>query len=284
MNSVSFYVRRIFEWLTFRRRLINISLVADALLILPLVACVSSSNASKDFYILSLSYRNLTKIPSHGSNLTLPIFSAAKEVPLEVRAGYFSLCVSRQDTLDWTCGRAPALRAVADGENDPLDLIGIAEHFSDGVIFPGLLITCIIFSLFAFAIWQEKTDVQDIEEDIQRDSAGTQSEEQGTQEAQVAQGPQGNKQSRRMYPPLYIMQSSLGAIFGAMSFALMSALWQHMAASVYGTIAGSMTYQVVQGKVGPAAAAFLWSGFLLLAFVTVGLIVVILDIISGVSV
>lgn len=66
------------------------------------------------------------------------ISSIVGNAQLEVRVGYFGICVNNGG--DWLCSNnATALAQSYTIEADPLNLIWVAKTFKDAVVFPYLL-------------------------------------------------------------------------------------------------------------------------------------------------
>ena len=58
---------------------------------------------------------------------------------LEVRVGYFGICIQPQDN-PFTCSQnATALANFLSQEDDPLNLVWVASTFKDAVVFPYLM-------------------------------------------------------------------------------------------------------------------------------------------------
>jgi Ca2+ regulator and membrane fusion protein Fig1 len=58
---------------------------------------------------------------------------------LEVRVGYFGICTT-PDGSGWLCSNnATALASQTAQDQDPLNLIWVAQTFKDAVVFPYLL-------------------------------------------------------------------------------------------------------------------------------------------------
>ena len=115
-------------------------------------------------YILGLSYTNSTPSslgPTEKKlSETLSGFKGTAE--LEVRIGYFGMCVRQRGVL-WLCSaNTNGLAQQIGPENDPLNLIGAASKFRNDVLFSGLLFMAIILSflsvllLATFPGWHEE--------------------------------------------------------------------------------------------------------------------------------
>lgn len=105
-------------------------------------------------YILGLSYTNST--PSHlnpvEQNLSKTLNDFKGSSQLEVRTGYFGMCV-RQRGILWLCsGDTDGLAQQIGPENDPLNLIGAASKFKNDVLFSGVLLMAIVLSFLSFIL------------------------------------------------------------------------------------------------------------------------------------
>jgi hypothetical protein len=117
-------------------------------------------------YVMGLSYTNST--PSNlspiGKSLSSALNKSKGSTQLEVRTGYFGICV-RQRGVVWICSSdANGLAQQIGPENDPLDLIGAGAKFKDNVLFSGVLLMAVIIAFFSFILlstfpnWHEERD------------------------------------------------------------------------------------------------------------------------------
>lgn len=109
---------------------------------LVLAGCTSSSSSIAGLYLVSLSYRPTP--PSDSSSivnpdLTTTFANLVNGSSLEVRTGYFSLCVRYASSI-WVCDRSAAgLARQFQPYQDPLNLIWASQKFKDGIVFSGLM-------------------------------------------------------------------------------------------------------------------------------------------------
>lgn len=194
---------------------------------------------------------------------------------MEVRVGYFGICVS-PDSGSYICNsNATALAEIVTVDQDPLNLIWVASTFKDAVVFPYLLyvhpalwpivldlfkftnpcrIIAVILAFFCFILlatfpgWHEETDATGSEREV------------------------------KPFPSRPVSQAALALIFIASVFVLVSVLWQHTASVAASTIAQDMGNGSVKSGVGTSAMVLGWFGFGLMVVVTIGLLVMILSI------
>ena len=109
---------------------------------LVLSACTSSSTTPIGLYLTYLSYQ-----PIHHSNspvqvnpdLAKTFTTLVNGSSLEVRAGYFGLCVRYQSGV-WLCSSDSAgLAREFQAYQDPLNLIWVQARFKEGIVFSGLM-------------------------------------------------------------------------------------------------------------------------------------------------
>jgi hypothetical protein len=197
-----------------------------------------------DVYILGLSYANSTPSylsPAH-QNLS-EIFNNYKgSSQLEVRIGYFGMCV-REHGIVWLCSSdANGLAEQVGPENDPLNLIGVAAKFKDDVIFSGVLFLAVILAfmsiilLSTFPGWHEERD-----------------ERTGSDVA-------------------------LACSFVAAVLLLVSSLWQHVGSVGAAAMAETAFYGNVHTDIGAQAVSMAWISFTLLTIAMIGLLLMILAI------
>lgn len=222
-----------------------------------LLAGCSSYSTMTTVYILGLSYAdsvssNLNPIAKKLSD-TLSDFR--NDAQLEVRAGYFGICV-RQRGVIWICSSdADGLTQQIGPENDPLNLIGLAAQFKDNVIFSGLLFMVVVLSFFCFILlatfpgWHEERD-------------------------QVT----GSDVDVKPFPSRPVSQVACACAFVAGMLSLISTLWQHVGAVGAAAMAESANYGNVKSWIGAGAMAMGWLSFTLIILVFVGLTVMILSI------
>ena len=211
-----------------------------------------------NIYILGLSYTNST--PSNLSpimrNLSDTLNSFKGSSQLEVRAGYFGLCI-RQRGVVWLCSSdADGLAQQIGPENDPLNLIGAAANFRSDVIFSGLLFMAIVLAflsmvlLSTFPNWHQERDEHT-----------------------------GSDVAVKPFPSRPISQAAMTQTFAATILLLVASLWQHIGSVGAAAMMQSASYGNVRTDIGTSAMVMAWAGFTIEACVTIGLVVMILSII-----
>ncbi|CAG7918479.1 unnamed protein product [Penicillium olsonii] len=231
--------------------------IAIILLSLLLAGCSSSSPQIPNIFLISLYYerynpvRDLAQVQPDVATALSNIVGGAD---MEVRVGYFGICV-QPDKGSFICNaNATALAEIVTVDQDPLNLIWVASTFKDAVVFPYLLIVAVILAFFCFILlatfpgWHEETDDNGSEREV------------------------------KPFPSRPVSQAALALIFVSSVFVLVSVLWQHTASVAASTIAQDMGNGSVKSGVGSSAMVLGWFGFVLLVIVTVGLLVMILSI------
>lgn len=115
------------------------SFSAPALL---LAGCSSTSPLIPGIFLLSLYYQKwpITYDPAMANPIVYEqaIANIVGNAQLEVRVGYFGICVS--DGGGWLCSNnATALAESYAWDRDPWNLIWVASTFKDAIVFPYLL-------------------------------------------------------------------------------------------------------------------------------------------------
>ncbi|ODM16974.1 hypothetical protein SI65_07372 [Aspergillus cristatus] len=231
--------------------------VAIILLSLLLAGCSSSSPQIPDIFLISMYYErykptfNLAQVDPGVVTATANIVGGAE---MEVRVGYFGICI-QPDGGSYICNsNATALAEVVTVDQDPLNLIWVAATFKDAVVFPYLLIIAVILAFFCFILlatfpgWHEEVDDTGSEKEV------------------------------KPFPSRAVSQVALALIFIASVFILVSVLWQHTASVAASTIAQDMGNGSVKSGVGSSAMVLGWFGFGLMVVTTIGLLVMILSI------
>ncbi|KAB8260219.1 Ca2+ regulator and membrane fusion protein Fig1-domain-containing protein [Aspergillus pseudonomiae] len=231
--------------------------VTIILLSLLLAGCSSSSPQMPSIFLISLYYQrydpifNLAQVDPGVVQATANIVGGAE---MEVRVGYFGICVSPSGGAYICNSNATALAEVVTVDQDPLNLIWVASTFKDAVVFPYLLIVAVILAFFCFILlatfpgWHEEIDSTGSEREV------------------------------KPFPSRPVSQAALALIFVASVFVLVSVLWQHTASVAASTIAQDMGNGSVKSGVGSSAMVLGWFGFGLMVVTTIGLLVMILSI------
>ncbi|KAL4775246.1 Ca2+ regulator and membrane fusion protein Fig1-domain-containing protein [Aspergillus nidulans var. acristatus] len=221
-----------------------------------LAGCSSSSPQMPTIFLISMYYErydpvfNLAQVDPGVVTATANIVGGAQ---LEVRVGYFGICV-QPDGGSYICNNnATALAEILTLDQDPLNLVWVASTFKDAVVFPYLIIIAIILAFICFIIlatfpgWHEETDASGSEVEV------------------------------KPFPSRPVSQVALALIFVAAVFVLVSVLWQHTASVGASTIAQDLGNGSVKSGVGTSAMVLGWFGFALMVVVTIGLLVMILN-------
>ncbi|KAF2852095.1 hypothetical protein T440DRAFT_467331 [Plenodomus tracheiphilus IPT5] len=228
------------------------------ILISILLAGCSSYSTMTNIYILGLSYANSTVTDSNAVarnvSETLSAYKGASQ--LEVRSGYFGMCV-RQNGVLWFCSSdANGLTQQIGAQNDPLNLIGAASKFRGDVLFSGLLFMSVILAflssllLATFPGWHEERDERT-----------------------------GSDVDVKPFPSRSVSHAALAQAFVSAVLLLMASLWQHVGSVGAAAMAESASYGNVKTSIGSVAMGLAWTGVTIEMIVTVGLLVMILSII-----
>ncbi|PGH01420.1 hypothetical protein GX51_05227 [Blastomyces parvus] len=231
--------------------------IAIILLSLLLAGCSSSSPEIPTIFLISLFYEKYE--PVIDSAIVAPSVSVAMNnivggAQVEVRVGYFGICVQPTGGAFICNSNATALADILQSEEDPLNLVWVAATFKDAVVFPYLIIVAIILAFFCFLLlatfpaWHSE-----IRED-------------------------GEELEVKPFPSRPVSQASLALIFISAVFILVSVLWQHTASVAASTIAQDLGNGVVRSGVGTSAMVLGWFSFAFLVIVTIGLLAMILSI------
>lgn len=231
--------------------------IAIILLSLLLAGCSSTSVLIPDIYLISLYYQQFPPVFSPvqvDPGVTTAIANIVGNADLNVRVGYFGICIQAGGG-GWMCNQnATALADLVSVDTDPLNLIWVASTFKDAIVFPYLLIIAIVLAFLTFVLlatfpgWHTTTSSDGSEHEV------------------------------KPFPSRAVSQVALATIFIASVFVLVSVMWQHTAAVAASTIAQDFGNGSVRSGVGTAAMVLGWFGFGLLVVVTLGLLVMILSI------
>ena len=95
-----------------------------------------------NLYLVSLSYQQGTPLNSSSQvnpNLTATFNNLVNGTSLEVRTGYFGLCVTYAGGI-WVCSSdSVGLARQFQPFQDPLNLIWVSQKFKDGIVVSGLI-------------------------------------------------------------------------------------------------------------------------------------------------
>ncbi|KAI9666355.1 MAG: hypothetical protein M1821_004291 [Bathelium mastoideum] len=251
-------INRFIPFIGYHHVLMILIAIAIVLLSLLLAGCSSSSPLIPGIFLISLYYQHYTPIydPSQvDPGVTAAIANIVGSAQLEVRVGYFGLCVNPDGGSFLCSNNATSLAEQISVDQDPLNLIWVASTFKDSVVFPYLLIVAIILAFFCLLLlatfpgWHEETDART-----------------------------GSDVDIKPFPSRPVSQIALALIFVSSVFVLVSVLWQHTASVAAAQVAQDLGNGSVKSGVGTSAMVLGWFGFGLLVVVTIGLLVMILSI------
>ncbi|KAF2461439.1 Ca2+ regulator and membrane fusion protein Fig1-domain-containing protein [Lineolata rhizophorae] len=232
-------------------------LLSSAIILLSiLLAGCSSYSTMTNIYIMSLSYQNTTTTldSSQANNNMSTVFDGLKgSAQLEVRAGYFGLCV-RHGGIIWVCGSdTEGLVEQIGRANDPLNLIWMASKFRDDVIFSGVFIMGIVLAFVAILLlgtfpgWHEEDN-------------------------------EGSEVEVKPFPSRPVSHIALTTAMVSALLCLTGGLWQHVGAVGAAAMAESAGYGSVKAGIGAAAMALGWSGVGCITAVALGLGILVISI------
>ncbi|KAI9797238.1 MAG: hypothetical protein M1835_001594 [Candelina submexicana] len=250
-------IQRLIPFLGYHHVLMILIAIAIILLSLLLAGCSSSSPLIPNIFLISLYYQHYT--PTYDPAQVDPGVSAAianivGRAQLEVRVGYFGICVNPDGGAFLCSNNASSLASQVSVDQDPLNLIWVANTFKDSIVFPYLIIVAIVLAFICFLLlatfpgWHEEIDER------------------------------GSDREVKPFPSRPVSQVALALIFISSIFVLVSVLWQHTASVAAATIAQDLGNGSVKSGVGTTAMILGWFGFALLIIVTIGLLVMILSI------
>lgn len=117
-------------------------IVSDVLAALLLAGCSSSSPLIPGIFLISFYYQAYTPLydPTQvNPGVTAAIQNIVGQAGLEVRVGYFGLCVQPDDGSFLCSNNATLLAQQISLDADPLNLIWVANTFKNSVVFPYLM-------------------------------------------------------------------------------------------------------------------------------------------------
>ncbi|MCJ1376065.1 hypothetical protein MMC20_007303 [Loxospora ochrophaea] len=250
-------VWRMVPFLGYHHVLMILIAIAIILLSLLLAGCSSSSPLIPNIFLISLYYQSYPPVFDAAQvdpGVTTAIANIVGRAQLEVRVGYFGICINPDGGAFLCSNNASALAGQVSVDQDPLNLIWVAETFKNSIVFPYLIIVAIILAFICFILlatfpgWHEEVDDH------------------------------GSERNVKPFPSRPVSQIALALIFVSSVFVLVSVLWQHTASVAASTIAQDLGNGSVKSGVGTAAMILGWFGFALLIIVTIGLLVMILSI------
>ncbi|KAL9586700.1 MAG: hypothetical protein Q9212_000708 [Teloschistes hypoglaucus] len=250
-------MQRLIPFLGYHHILMFLIVAGIILLSLLLAGCSSTSPGIPNIFLISLYYEHYP--PSFDPaqvdpGVTTAIANIVGQAQLEVRVGYFGICINPDGGSFLCSNNASSLASQVSVDQDPLNLIWVASTFKDSIVFPYLIIVAMILAFICFILlatfpgWHEETDERGSERDV------------------------------KPFPSRPVSQVALALIFVASVFVLVSVLWQHTASVAASTIAQDLGNGSVKSGVGTTAMILGWFGFALFIIVTIGLLVMILSI------
>ncbi|KAL8658943.1 MAG: hypothetical protein Q9221_001165 [Calogaya cf. arnoldii] len=250
-------LQRLIPFLGYHHILMFLIAAGIILLSLLLAGCSSTSPGIPNIFLISLYYENYPPVfdPAQvDPGVTTAMANIVGQAQLEVRVGYFGICVNADGGSFLCSNNASSLASQVSVDQDPLNLIWVASTFKDSIVFPYLIIVAIVLAFVCFILlatfpgWHEETDERGSERDV------------------------------KPFPSRPVSQVALALIFVASVFVLVSVLWQHTASVAASTIAQDLGNGSVRSGVGTTAMILGWFGFALFIIVTIGLLVMILSI------
>jgi hypothetical protein len=247
-----------------------------------LAGCSSAASVLPNIYLMSLSYQRLPSHPDISSpaneNLACTLADLARNATIEVRTGFFKLCVSHPRAVGgWKCGtNATALSLEYGAGEDPLNLIAISSNFSSKIVFygfmyvfhrlPGLLLIPVLGSR------QPLTQTMNSLASIILGTAailllstfpGWHSEYSET----------GSETEVKPFPSRRVLHLAAACLGISTMFSGISVLWQHIAAVAVATSTTTLIRGAVKSHVGTAGMALAWAATFLLAIPMLRLLV-----------
>lgn len=114
----------------------------DFNLALLLAGCSSSSPLIPNIFLISLYYKSYPPSfdPSQvDPGVTTAIANIVGQAQLEVRVGYFGICINPDGGSFLCSNNASSLATQVSVDQDPLNLIWVANTFKDNIVFPYLM-------------------------------------------------------------------------------------------------------------------------------------------------
>ena len=116
--------------------------LTDFDLALLLAGCSSSSPLIPSIFLISLYYKSYPPSfdPSQvDPGVTTAIANIVGQAQLEVRVGYFGICINPDGGSFLCSNNASSLATQVSVDQDPLNLIWVANTFKDSIVFPYLM-------------------------------------------------------------------------------------------------------------------------------------------------
>lgn len=254
---MAFHLSRLVPFLGYHHVLMIFQVIVIVLTSILLAGC-SSYSSMTNVFILGLSYANSTPsgLSDVATNLSSTLSNYKGQASLEVRTGYFGICVRQRGVL-WLCSSdTTGLIEQIGPQNDPLNLIGTSSAFRTDVLFSGLLFMGIVLAFICFLLlgtfpgWHEERDpVTGSDVDI------------------------------KPFPSRPVSQVALSNAFVAAVLLLTASLWQHVGAVGAATMVETANFGNVKAQIGAGAMAMIWISFTFEIIISIGLVTMILSII-----
>ena len=220
------------------------------------LAGCSSYSSMTNVFIFGLMYANTTRndLDTTRKNTTKALSDLKGSSQLEVRTGYFGMCVNQHGVL-WVCSNdADALAQQIGPGNDPLDLIGTASQFKNNVLFSGVLLMALILALFSAILLatfpgrpKERT---------------------------------GSDVDFRPFPFRIVAHYAMTGAFAAAVLLLIAGLWQHVGSVGAAAVADIANSGNVSTAIGGNAMILVWTSVFIETIVAAGTMVTIISLIS----
>jgi len=147
--------RRFFPLIGYHHVLMILIAIAIILLSLLLAGCSSTSPLIPDIFLISLYYQHYPATFSATQvdpGVTTAIANIVGNANLLVRVGYFGICIQYSGSAFMCNNNATALADLVTVDQDPLNLIWVAQTFKDSIVFPYLIIVAIVLAFLTFLL------------------------------------------------------------------------------------------------------------------------------------
>ncbi|CAD0107109.1 unnamed protein product [Aureobasidium uvarum] len=135
-------IQRLIPFIGYHHILMILIAVAIILLSLLLAGCSSSSPLIPGIFLIDFYYQTYTPTYDPAQvdpGVTAAIANIVGQTQLEVRVGYFGLCIA-SDAGNYLCSNNATLLAEQISiDKDPMNLIWVANTFKNSVVFPWLM-------------------------------------------------------------------------------------------------------------------------------------------------
>lgn len=242
--------------------LMMVLLISLIFLALLLAGCSSSSTLIPTIFLLSVSYQKSTPTLDPAQvdySVHTAISNIVCDAQLQVRVGYFGLCVNPDGSGNsWLCSNnATTLAYHISADQDPMNLIWVANRFKETLVISYLLVAALALAVLCIALlvtfpaWynEEETDLEG--------------------------GKRGVK--RKRFPSRAVSQVALFVVLLASTFVFISVLWQYTASVAASTIARDFANGSVMASVGTSAMVLGCFIFALFVGVSSGLLAMVIS-------